>query len=121
MTKTIRFYRDLLGMELCAGIGHGGYRHYFFRFGDNMVAFFEYDVAKDMEKKHHGVKTDKPLGFDHVSFSVLGRDAEPTRCGDSDGRGWSGRRDSIGPSFSVRTRDERLVSSPVTVAAYVSR
>ena len=35
MEKTIRFYRDLLGMELVAGVGHDGYRHYFFQFGDN--------------------------------------------------------------------------------------
>ena len=26
---TIRFYRDLLEMDLFAGIGHDGYRHYF--------------------------------------------------------------------------------------------
>jgi len=67
---TIRFYRDLLGMELHAGVGHDGYRHYFFRFGDNQVAFFEYAGAVKMEKKFPGERTDKPLGFDHVSFSV---------------------------------------------------
>ena len=70
MVKTIRFYRDLLGMELTAGIGHDGYRHYFFRFGDNHVAFFEYDGAKPMERKFHGVISKKPLGFDHVSLTV---------------------------------------------------
>ena len=70
MEKTIRFYRDLLEMELVAGIGHEGYRHYFFKFGDNQVAFFEYDIAKPMEQKFHGSPTDKPLGFDHVSFTV---------------------------------------------------
>ncbi len=70
MEKTIRFYRDLLGMELVAGIGHQGYRHYFFQFGDNQVAFFEYDGAQPMRRKSHGEPTDKPLGFDHVSFTV---------------------------------------------------
>jgi catechol 2,3-dioxygenase-like lactoylglutathione lyase family enzyme len=34
MTKAVRFYRDLLGMQLTAGIGHDGYRHYFFRMAD---------------------------------------------------------------------------------------
>ncbi len=29
MEKTIRLYRDFLGMELTAGIGHVDYRHYF--------------------------------------------------------------------------------------------
>ncbi|MFQ5954746.1 MAG: VOC family protein, partial [Kiloniellales bacterium] len=63
-------YRDLLGMELVAGIGHEGYRHYFFQFGDNHVAFFEYDIARPMERKFHGTPTDKRQGFDHVSFTV---------------------------------------------------
>jgi catechol 2,3-dioxygenase-like lactoylglutathione lyase family enzyme len=39
--KTIRFYRDLLGMELTHSIGHDGYRHYFFKTENNHVAFFE--------------------------------------------------------------------------------
>ena len=55
MVKTIRFYRDLLGMELTAGIGHEGFRHYFFRFGDDHVACFEYEGAVAMERKFHGV------------------------------------------------------------------
>ncbi len=68
--KTIRFYRDLLGMELTHGIGHDGYRHYFFKTANNHVAFFEYDGARPMEYKFHGSPTTKPLGFDHVSFTV---------------------------------------------------
>jgi catechol 2,3-dioxygenase-like lactoylglutathione lyase family enzyme len=70
LTETIRFYRDLLGMELHAGVGHDGYRHYFLRFGDNQVAFFEYAGASKMERKFPGERTEKPLGFDHVSFTV---------------------------------------------------
>ena len=74
MEKTIRFYRDLLGMELVAGIGHDGYRHYFFKFGDDHVAFFEYEGASPMERKFHGAPTTEPLGFDHVSFTIGGRE-----------------------------------------------
>jgi catechol 2,3-dioxygenase-like lactoylglutathione lyase family enzyme len=70
LEKTIRFYRDLLDMELRAGIGHDGYRHYFFRCGDAQVAFFEYEGAAVMNRKFHGTKTTLPLGFDHVSFTV---------------------------------------------------
>lgn len=72
MVKTIRFYRDLLEMKLSAGIGHDGYRHYFFQLGDGAshVAFFEYDGASPMIKKFPGERTKKPLGFDHVSFTV---------------------------------------------------
>ncbi len=71
MTKTVRFYRDLLGMELASGIGYDGFRHYFFRMGTGCVAFFEYDIAKPMERtKFHGTPTDQPVGFDHVAFTV---------------------------------------------------
>jgi catechol 2,3-dioxygenase-like lactoylglutathione lyase family enzyme len=75
ITATIRFYRDLLGMDLVAGIGHDGYRHYFFRLGDGatQVAFFEYDGARPMVRKFPGDRTDEPLGFDHVSFTVTSR------------------------------------------------
>jgi catechol 2,3-dioxygenase-like lactoylglutathione lyase family enzyme len=74
MEKTIRFYRDLLGMELVAGIGHDGYRHYFFRADNTLVAFFEYEGASAMRRKFHGSKTSEPLGFDHVSFTVESRE-----------------------------------------------
>lgn len=70
LDNTIRFYRDLLGMQLHAGVGHDGYRHYFFRFGDNQVAFFEYEGASVMNKKFPGERSTLPLGFDHVSFTV---------------------------------------------------
>ncbi len=74
MEKTIRFYRDLLGMELVAGIGHEGYRHYFFKFGEAQVAFFEYEGARPMARKSHGSPTTERLGFDHVSFTVGSRE-----------------------------------------------
>ena len=71
MEKTIRFYRDLLGMRLVAGVGHDGYRHYFFEVGDSCIAFFEYDIAQPMAyDKFHGEPTDRPIGFDHVAFTV---------------------------------------------------
>ncbi len=75
MEKTIRFYRDLLGLPLVAGVGHGGYRHYFFRLGDDAthVAFFEYDGAVPMEFKFPGKRTEEPMGFDHVSFTVASK------------------------------------------------
>jgi len=76
MSTTIRFYRDLLGMKLSAGIGHDGYRHYFFQLGDGEthVAFFEYDGATVMNRKFPGDRTSEPLGFDHVSFTVESRE-----------------------------------------------
>lgn len=77
MVTTIRFYRDLLGMKLSAGIGHDGYRHYFFQLGDGVthVAFFEYDGATVMNRKFPGDRSSEPLGFDHLSFTVESRAA----------------------------------------------
>ncbi len=76
MSTTIRFYRDLLGLKLSAGIGHDGYRHYFFQFpdGETHVAFFEYDGATVMTRKFPGDRTSEPRGFDHLSFTVETRD-----------------------------------------------
>ncbi|TNF88543.1 MAG: VOC family protein [Gammaproteobacteria bacterium] len=75
MVTTIRFYRDLLGMKLSAGIGHDGYRHYFFQLGDGQthIAFFEYEGATVMKRKFPGNRSREPLGFDHVSFTVESR------------------------------------------------
>ena len=71
LPKTVRFYRDLLGLRLVAGIGHDGYRHYFLQMASGQIAFFEYDIAKPMErKKFHGSPTDEPIGFDHVAMTV---------------------------------------------------
>lgn len=70
MEKTIRFYRDLLCMELTVCMGKNGYRHYFFRTGNNHIAFFAYDGAKVMKKRIHGSPSPEPIGFDHVSISV---------------------------------------------------
>jgi len=77
MVTTIRFYRDLLGLKLSAGIGHDGYRHYFFQLADGTthVAFFEYEGATIMNRKFPGDRTNLPLGFDHVSFTVESREA----------------------------------------------
>ena len=76
MVATIRFYRDLLGLRLSAGIGHDGYRHYFFRLGDDAthIAFFEYEGATVMTRKFPGNRTSEPRGFDHVSFTVETRE-----------------------------------------------
>jgi hypothetical protein len=58
MDRTIRFWRDLLGMRLVAGLGRPGYRHYFFQLSDtDLVAFFEWSEVKPMPKKDHLRKT----------------------------------------------------------------
>lgn len=71
MDETIRFWRDLLGMRLIAGLGEPGYRHYFFEISENdLIAFFEWPGVKPVSKKDHGRPVTGPYIFDHVSFGV---------------------------------------------------
>jgi catechol 2,3-dioxygenase-like lactoylglutathione lyase family enzyme len=75
MDKTIRFWRDLLGMRLVAGLGRPGYRHYFFEITDHdMIAFFEWPNVEAIPEKDHGAPVKGPLAFDHVSFEVASDD-----------------------------------------------
>ena len=71
MDKTTRFWRDLLGMRLVAGLGQPGYRHYFFQISEtDLIAFFEWPGIKPVAKKEHGRPVSGPFIFDHVSFGV---------------------------------------------------
>jgi len=71
MDETIRFWRDLLGMRLVAGLGEPGYRHYFFEISENdLIAFFEWPGVEPVSKKDHGRPVTGPYIFDHVSFGV---------------------------------------------------
>ena len=73
MDRTIRFWRDLLGMRLVAGLGRPGYRHYFFEISENdMIAFFEWAGVDTIPEKDHGVPVKGPFAFDHVSFALEG-------------------------------------------------
>ena len=74
MDATIRFWRDLLGMRLVAGLGRPGYRHYFLELsGTDMLAFFEWPNVTPIEPKDHGVPVAGPFAFDHVSIGVRDR------------------------------------------------
>ena len=76
MDSTIRFWRDLLGMRLVAGLGQPGYRHYFFEISETCaIAFFEWPPVKPVEEKEHGQVVSGPFVFDHVSFGVETEDA----------------------------------------------
>lgn len=75
MDATVRFWRDLLGMRLVAGLGRPGYRHYFFEITDSdMIAFFEWEGVEPIALKDHGVPVKGPFAFDHVSIGVESRD-----------------------------------------------
>lgn len=71
MNATIRFWRDLLGMRLVTGLGHPGYRHYFFEISDHdMIAFFEWPGVEPLDEKDHGFPVKGQFAFDHVSIEV---------------------------------------------------
>ncbi len=71
MTATIRFWRDLLGLRLIAGLGRVGYRQYFFEISKtDMLAFFEWPQVLPIDLKDHGVPVKGPLAFDHLSLAV---------------------------------------------------
>jgi catechol 2,3-dioxygenase-like lactoylglutathione lyase family enzyme len=71
MDATIRFWRDLLGMRLVAGLGEPGYRHYFFEISPtDLIAFFEWPGVKPVKPKEHGEPAKGPFVFDHVSFGM---------------------------------------------------
>jgi len=75
MDETIRFWRDLLGMRLVAGLGQPGYRHYFLQISDSdLIAFFEWPGVESVSKKEHGRPVGGPFIFDHVSFGVDSED-----------------------------------------------
>jgi catechol 2,3-dioxygenase-like lactoylglutathione lyase family enzyme len=75
MDTTIRFWRDLLGMRLIAGLGEPGYRHYFFEISENdMIAFFEWPGVEPVGEKEHGRPVKGHVVFDHVSFGVQAED-----------------------------------------------
>ena len=75
MDATIRFWRDLLGMRLVAGLGQPGYRHYFFQISDcDLIAFFEWPDVTPVVHKDHGRPVRGPFIFDHVAFGVESED-----------------------------------------------
>jgi catechol 2,3-dioxygenase-like lactoylglutathione lyase family enzyme len=74
MDATVRFYRDVLGMNLVATTGNrdDGYphRHYFLSIGrGGSIAFFEWKNAELPPRKDSGVPA-SGIQFDHVSISV---------------------------------------------------
>jgi catechol 2,3-dioxygenase-like lactoylglutathione lyase family enzyme len=80
MDKTVRFYRDVLGMPLVATTGNAPgrypYRHYFFQLGDgNTLAFFEWPGMVEDFHKPAGLPVKGRVQFDHMSFNVESEDA----------------------------------------------
>ncbi len=75
LDATIRFWRDLLGMRMVAGLGGPGFRHYFFEVSEHdLIAFFEWPGVEPLAERDHGAPRSGPAGFDHVSIGVHERE-----------------------------------------------
>lgn len=73
MDQTIRFWRDLIGLRLVAGLGKPGARQYFFEVTpDFFLGFFEWPGVRPVPEKDHGYPTQGPFVFDHVAIGVEG-------------------------------------------------
>ena len=75
LDRTLRFWRDLVGLEVRARLGAPGYRQYFFAAGGlNLIAFFEWPGAEPVPEKDHGAPQRGPIAFDHVALELGGDD-----------------------------------------------
>jgi catechol 2,3-dioxygenase-like lactoylglutathione lyase family enzyme len=75
MDTTIRFWRDLLGMKLIAGIGKRGNRQYFFELSESvLIAFFEWPEAEPVPDKDAGRPAKGPIVFDHVCIELTNKE-----------------------------------------------
>lgn len=75
MDKTIRFWRDLLGMRLVAGLGESGVRQYFFEIAEDiMISFFEWPDVEPVQDKDAGRPVKGPFVFDHICFELPGEE-----------------------------------------------
>lgn len=73
LDRTIRFWRDLIGLELRSRLGAPGYRQYFFTVGGrSLLAFFEWPGAEPVPEKDHGAPRPGPIAFDHVALELAG-------------------------------------------------
>lgn len=75
MDSTLRFWRDLLGLRIVAGLGGKGYRQYFFEVSEyDLIAFFEWPNVQTIPEKDAGRSVAGPFAFDHVALGVENSD-----------------------------------------------
>lgn len=76
LDRTLRFWRDLVGLQVRSRLGAPGYRQYFLAAGGRtLLSFFEWSGAEPVPEMDHGVPRRGPIAFDHVDFE-LGGDKE---------------------------------------------
>ncbi|MBF0370209.1 MAG: VOC family protein [Magnetococcales bacterium] len=71
LEKTVRFWRDLLGMRLVYTMGDAGNRQYFFEVSETtLISFFEWFDAEGVPYRRHGEPVKGPHVFDHISIGM---------------------------------------------------
>lgn len=69
--RTLRWWRDLVGLPVRARLGSPGYRQYFLAAGDrDLISFFEWPGAEPVPEKDHGAPAGGPIVFDHVALEA---------------------------------------------------
>lgn len=75
MDSTIRFWRDLLGMRLIAGLAEPGSRQYFFEIAGNcMISFFEWPDVEPVPDRDPGTPVKGPFSIDHICIELPGEE-----------------------------------------------
>jgi len=75
MDVTIRFWRDLLGMRMVAGLGEPGNRQYFFEIAENcMISFFEWPEVNPWPDRDPGTPVKGPFSLDHICIELRGEE-----------------------------------------------
>ena len=73
--ETIRFWRDLLGLRLIAGIGESGNRQYILEISECCsIVFFEWPKVEPVQEKEHGRVVAGPFAFDHIALGLESED-----------------------------------------------
>ena len=69
--KTIRFWRDLVGLRMVLSMGKQGYKMYFFSVSERQyVGFFEWPGIEPVEEKEAGYPQKGRMAFDHFALGV---------------------------------------------------
>ena len=71
LDKTIRYWRDLLGMRLVYTLGEPGNKQVFFAVTeDTLIGFFEWNEVNPIPYRRHGTPRKGAEIFDHLAISL---------------------------------------------------
>ncbi|MBF0345120.1 MAG: VOC family protein [Nitrospirae bacterium] len=75
MDKTIRFWRDLLCVDLVAGMANHEVKQYFFAISNTcLVSFFQWPGVQPIQEKESGRPVNGGFVFDHICIEIKDED-----------------------------------------------